>query len=390
MWEVYLDNSATSRPIPEVIEYMTKTLIINYGNPSSLHKKGIEAEKILKKARALIAKRLNVLPEEIIFTSGGTESNNLAIKGIVNNYSNRGKHLITTVVEHPAVLNTYKGLEKQGFEITYLDVDDYGLISLKDLENSIRPDTILVSIMHINNELGTIEPVHKAGKLIKKINHKTFFHVDAVQSFGKILINTNDWLIDLLTISAHKFHGPKGVGALYKNKKINLQPLLDGGGQENNIRSGTENIPSISGAIPALNSLENFTAKYNFNKKIDKLKRYLRKEIEEKLDKYNYRINTPEKGAPHILNISFAHIKGEVLVHALEEENIFVSTGSACSSRKKDKSNVLNNINLPEEYINGTIRISLCRFNTYEEIDYTLEKLKEKLEYLSLYLPKNK
>lgn len=378
MREVYLDNSATTRPLPEVVEAMVKTLQDNYGNPSSLHNKGLEAEKILKEARQKIARRLAASPEEIIFTSGGTESNNLAIKGIAYQYQNRGRHLITTEVEHPSVLESFLALEEEGFEVTFLKADRYGRISLEDLRESITPETILVSIMHVNNELGTIHPLADIGKIIKERNPNTFFHSDCIQSFGKMLIQPARNLVDLVSISGHKIHGPKGIGALYKRKGVELRALQTGGGQENGYRCGTENVPGIAGLIPALDALPDYTEQNPCNQELDRLRKYFINGLE-KIDR-KVIINSPEDGAPHILSVSFPGTRGEVLVHSLEAKGVFVSTGSACHSKSREKSHVLRSIGLPMEQIDGTIRVSFSTYNTIEELDYALEVLAEQLE----------
>lgn len=378
MQEVYLDNSATTKPLTEVIDYVSKTLTNNYGNPSSLHNKGLAAEKIIKEARNLIAAYLKTDPEEIYFTSGGTEANNLAIRGVCHNYSNRGKHIITTEVEHPSVKETFLALEQEGFEVTFLKTDQQGYISIDKLSQTIREDTILVSIIHINNELGTIHPISKIAEIIKKSNLKTFFHVDTVQSFGKVVLLPDDWGIDLLTISAHKIHGPKGIGALYVKKGINLKAQILGGGQENGLRSGTENIPGIAGFIPALKKLPEYTVEKPYDLTTNKLKKYFIEKIAKKCPTAH--INSPREGAPHIVSISFPGARGEVLVHSLENEGIFVSTGSACHSKSHEKSHVLRAIKLPQEVIDGTIRISFSRYNTREEIDYAISKINEQLK----------
>ncbi len=378
MEEIYLDNSATTRPLPEVVKYMTETLTVHFGNPSSLHNKGLAAEKILKKARKTIAARLRVKPEELYFTSGGTEANNMAIRGIVQNYIKRGNHLITTEIEHPSVLETYLALEDEGFEVTYLKPDKKGIINLEELKNAIRPDTILVSIMHVNNELGSIQPVIEAGEIIKEKNNTTFFHVDAIQSFGKLLVKPESWQIDLLTISGHKIHGPKGIGALFVKKGIELTPLIYGGGQEDGFRSGTENLHGIAGLIPAVRALPDLTGNSPRFEKLDRLKKYFTEKIRDTLPQAV--INSTQEGAPHIIHISFQGLKGEVIVHSLEGEGIYISTGSACHSRYDQKSHVLKAIKLSPELIDGSIRISLSRYNTFEEIDYTLKKLSEQIK----------
>ena len=378
MKEIYLDNSATTKPLEGVINKMTEVLRENYGNPSSLHNKGLAAEKIIKNARRKIAEKLAVNPGEIYFTSGGTESNNLAVKGIAYHYQNRGKHLITTGVEHASSLESFLALEEDGFEVTYLKPDKYGYISLKELANSITKYTTLVSIIHINNELGTIQPIGKIGDIIKEKNRNTYFHTDCVQSFGKVLLHPKESRVDLLTISAHKIHGPKGIGALYKKNGIEIKAQQVGGGQEKGVRCGTENVPGIGGFIPAIDNLPDFSVKNNYDKDLDKLKSYFLKQL--KKIKKEFIINSPENAAPHILNISFPGVKGEVLIHSLEGEGIYVSTGSACHSKSREKSHVLRAVGLPTEQIDGTIRISFSHFNTKEEIDYTVKTIKDQLD----------
>lgn len=378
MKEIYLDNSATTKPLPEVVDKVIDALTNNFGNPSSLHNKGLDAEKILKEARSKVAEKLAVETSEIYFTSGGTESNNLAIKGTAYNYKNRGKHLITTGVEHSSVLESFLVLEEEGFDVTYLKTDKYGRISLTDLAKSITKETILVSIIHVNNELGTIHPIDKIGKIIKEKNKNTYFHTDSIQSFGKIFLEPKESLVDLLTISGHKIHGPKGIGILYKKKGVEIKAQQVGGGQEGNLRCGTENIPGIAGLIPAVNALPDFSKGYNCRLELDKLMKYFLKKL--KKIKKKIIINSPENAAPHILSISFPGIKGEVLVHSLEAEGIYLSTGSACHSKSKEKSHVLRSIGLPAEQIDGTIRISFSHFNTKEEIDYTIETINKQID----------
>jgi cysteine desulfurase len=388
MQEIYLDNSATTRPLSEVITAMVDSMETNYGNPSSLHNKGLRAERIIKRARNKILKKINNPSKgEVVFTSGGTESNNLAIKGIAEGYQNRGNHLITTEVEHSSVLNVFKYLEKNGYEVTYLPVNSEGLISLNKLRQALKEDTILVSIMHINNELGSIQPIKKAASIIKEKNKKTFFHVDGIQAFGKIDINPEKMGVDLYSISSHKFHGPKGIGALYLKKGIDLSPLLHGGGQENNLRSGTENIPGIAGLIPALDSLPELNHQTNSVSPTLELRDYFIEHLQNNSEKLpNFKINTPlfsDNAAPHIINISFPGLRGEVIVHSLEGEGIYISTGSACHSKKNDKSSVLEAINLSDKYLQGTVRFSFSRFNTRKEIDFAINILIEKLNFLS-------
>ncbi|MFW5985720.1 MAG: cysteine desulfurase family protein [Halanaerobiaceae bacterium] len=375
MDEIYLDNSATTRPLPEVIEKMKNVLEVNYGNPSSLHNKGLAAEQYLKTARKLLADKLGVRDNEIYFTSGGTESNNLALKGTAYNYKNRGQHLITTQIEHPSVYNVMRTLEEEGFTVTYLKPDKSGIIRPEALKEALTPQTILVSIMQVNNELGSKQPIKKFSQVLQNYNPDIFFHVDAVQAFGKIPVKPRSNNIDLLSLSGHKFHGPKGIGILYFSNHMLIKPLFQGGGQENDIRPGTENIPGIAGLIPAL---ENMTV----SQKIAKLKKLFLEQIQKQVPQV--RVNTPQQSAPHIISISFPGIKGEILVHALEEENIYVSTGSACHSRRQNDNRVLKAIDLPPKYINGTIRLSLSKFNTEQEINFTVEQIKKKIDYLTI------
>lgn len=374
--KVYLDNSATTIPYPEVVDVYTKALKEYYGNPSSLHRLGAEADKVLTAARQMAANLLQISPEEVIFTSGGTEGNNLAISGVAFQYSRRGKHLITTQIEHSSVLNTFHFLENQGFEVTYLPVDANGMISLDDLKKSIRSDTILVSIMHVNSELGTIQPIEEVGSLLRNFS-KIIFHVDAVQSFAKIPVKPKIWGIDLLTLSGHKFHGPKGTGLLYKSKNIQLQPLMFGGGQEFGFRSGTQNVPGVIAFTKAMRMSSDRQSQ--FQSDVGGLRDRLWHELEQIP---GITINSPMVGAPHILNISAVGIKPEVMLHALEDKGVYVSTKSACSSKEESISHVLQAIHLPIERAKSALRISLSNFNTLEEINYAIQMIKETISEL--------
>lgn len=373
---IYLDNSATTRPYPEVIEVYTRSLQEYYGNPSSLHQMGAEASKVLHAARQVAAKLLQASPEEIIFTTGGTEGNNLAILGAVRHYAGRGRHIITSQIEHSSVLNTFQYLESHGFEVTYLPVNHQGHICINDLESAIRTDTILVSIMHVNSEIGSIQPIAEIGQLLSKYP-KIIFHVDAVQSFAKIPLKPKSWGIDLLTLSGHKFHGPKGTGLLYKAKKIQLQPLQFGGGQENGFRSGTENVPGIIAFTKAMRMSSDRQAQ--FHEEVGLLRSRLWQGLKAIPD---VSINSPMDGAPHIVNISVVGIKPEVMLHALEEKGVYVSTKSACSSKEETISHVLQAIQLPLDRAKSALRISLSSFNTAAEIDETLAKIQETITEL--------
>ena len=379
--EIYLDNSATTKPYKQVIEKMVYALSTDYANPSSLHKKGIEVEKNIKEIRRNIARTLGVKDKEIYFTSGGTESNNAIIRGVVALNKKRKNHIISTVIEHPSVLNTLKDLEEEGFEVTYLNVDKYGKINLEELKQAIKPTTCLVTIMHVNNEVGSIQPIQEIGKYLKTLNDKVYFHVDAVQSYSKINFKPSRYNIDFMSVSGHKLHGPKGIGFMYIRENNRIKPMLTGGGQEIGIRSGTENTPGIYGLGEAINIINQ-----NLDEKIEKianLKNLLKGEIVKNID--DIKINSPEDGVCHILNISFRGVKGEVLLHYLEQKKVYVSTGSACSSKKKG-SHVLNAMELTPDEIEGAIRFSLSDLNTEEEILKAAEIVRESVEDLRMII----
>ena len=379
--EIYLDNSATTKPYKEVVDKMVEALTTDYANPSSLHRKGIDVEKNIKLIRQEIARTLGAKDKEIYFTSGGTESNNSVIRGVANLYKKRKNHIISTEIEHPSVLNTLKDLEEDGFEVTYLKVGKDGKIDIEEFKESIKPTTILVTIMHVNNEIGTIQPIDEIGKYLKSLKDKVYFHVDAVQSYGKINFKPSKYNIDFMSVSGHKLHGPKGIGFMYIKENNRLKPILTGGGQEIGIRSGTENVPGIYGlgeAVKILNKDLNSTIN-----KIQELKDLLKEEIVNNID--NIKINSPEDGVCHILNISFEDVKGEVLLHYLEQKGIYVSTGSACSSKKKG-SHVLNAIGLNPKEIDGAIRFSLSDLNTKEEMIETVKILKESVGDLRMII----
>lgn len=378
---IYFDNSATTRPHPQVIETMSKAMASYYGNPSSLHRKGVEAENILNQARAVAAGYLGCKPSEIFFTSGGTESNNAAIKGVAFQYQGRGKHIITTQIEHPAVYDVCKQLESMGFTVTYLPVDHEGRVSLADVQKAMRPDTILVSVMHVNNELGTIQPVEEIGKWLKQFP-KVLFHVDAVQGIGKVPLRIKESGIDLLSLSAHKFHGPRGIGILYKREGLIIQPLLTGGGQEAGVRSGTENLPAIAGLAKAFRLLQESGAD-----EPSRLKRLLEHLREGVSPIEGIQVNTPAKGtAPHIMNLSVPGVKAEVLLHSLEERGFLVSTKSACSSKANEPSRVLMAIGVGTECASSSLRISLGRDNTADEVEQFIVALRDCVKTLRSYM----
>lgn len=381
--EVYLDNSATTRAFPEVAELVARIMCDEYGNPSSMHLKGVQAENHIKVAKETIARILKVNEKEIYFTSGGTESDNLALIGCAMANYRAGKHLITTQIEHPAILQTMHYLEDQGFKVTYLSVDKAGRISLEELKNSIRPDTILVSIMHTNNEIGAVQPVAEAGYLIKSMNPKTLFHVDAVQGFGKFAIYPKKMSIDLLSVSGHKIHGPKGIGFLYIGERVKIHSISYGGGQQKNIRSGTENVPGIAGMALAAKII--YGALDADVRRLYELKEYFITGLQQLPD---IRINGPAgtNGAPHIISVSIRGIRSEVMLHALEDKGIYVSAGSACASNKAHTASAtLKGIELQKELQDSTIRFSMSVFTTKEEIDYTLQAMYDMIPMLRKY-----
>lgn len=368
--EIYLDNGATTRVLPKVRDEMVKVLMDDYGNPSAMHTKGVEAEKYLKNTRKIIADSLKVDIGEIYFTSGGTEGNNIAIIGTALANQRAGKHLITTKVEHASVSEAFYYLESIGFEVTYLPVDGKGFISLEKLSEAIREDTILVSVMCVNNEIGTVEPVQEIAKIIKEKNPKTLFHVDAVQAYGKMHLYPKRWKIDLMTISGHKIHAPKGTGALFIRQKVKVKPLVYGGHQERGMRSGTENVPGIAGLGVAARWIQDGLDERS--EKIRDVKEYF---ISSVMEIENLKNNSGE--APHVASISFRGVRSEVLLHALEERNIYVSAGAACSNNKKGTSNTLVAIGLTKEEKESTLRFTFSCFNTKEEVDEVVKVLKE-------------
>ena len=380
--EAYLDNSATTRCYEEVRDIVVKTMMEDYGNPSSMHLKGVEAEKYVKEAAREIARTLKVQEKEIYFTSGGTESDNWALIGTAMANQRKGKHIITTVFEHAAISAPAAWLEDQGFEVTRVPVDSRGNLSMEELAAAIREDTILVSAMYVNNELGAVLPVEEIGALIKEKNPDTLFHADAIQAYGKYRIFPKKMKIDLLSVSSHKIHGPKGAGFLYIGEKVKIHPLILGGGQQKGMRSGTDNVPGIAGMGEAARII--YEKKKKNTSRMRKLKEYFRGELE-KID--NVEINGPVagEGAPHILNASFLGVRSEVLLHALEDQGIYVSAGSACSSHKRTGSPSLGAIGLSPERKESAVRFSFSEFTTKEELDYTLETLKSLLPMLRRY-----
>ncbi len=386
--EVYLDNSATTRVFPEVAELMTKIMCEDYGNPSSLHMKGVAAEQYLRYAKETLAKLLKVNEKEILFTSGGTESDNLALVGCALANRRRGNHLITTQVEHPAILKTMQYLESIGYQVTYLPVDKSGRICLEDLHRAITPQTILVSIMHTNNEVGARQPIEEAGALIKRMNPAILFHVDAVQGFGKAKIYPKKMNIDLMSVSGHKIHGPKGVGFLYVNEKVKIQPIVYGGGQQQNLRSGTENVPGVAGLAKAAEMMY-----AHMDEDVNQLYRLKNMFIDGVKQLDGIQVNgllggSTEGTAPHIVSVSFAGVRSEVLLHALEDKGIYVSAGSACSAHKPQPSATLKAMGIDKDLLSSTIRFSFSVFTTEEEINYTLQQMNEMIPMLRRYTRK--
>ncbi|SHH92456.1 cysteine desulfurase [Clostridium intestinale DSM 6191] len=372
---IYFDNAATTPPTEEVIESVVVGMKEYYGNPSSLHKLGLNAERMLLTSREELAKTINATSDEIFFTSGGSEGNNFILKGI----GKSGNNIITTKFEHPSVLNALNELREQGITVHELSLNENGEVDLGELKGFIDKNTVLVSIMHVNNEIGTIQPIEEIGKIIKENSTRAKFHVDGVQSYGKIAIDVKKANIDYLTVSSHKFHGPKGVGFCYIRKGLRLKPLISGGGQESGFRSGTENLPGVMGMVVAA-KMAQASIKESY-KKVWEIKEHF---IEKLKGIENIKINSPQKEniSPYILNVSFTGIRGEVLLHALEENGIFVSTGSACSSRGGKESHVLKALGLDYKDIDGAIRFSFSRFNTLEEVDLSNEALKKSLLFL--------
>ncbi len=371
--EIYLDNSATTRQYDEVTEYMAEVAGNMYGNPSSLHTKGIEAEKIVRLARETIAESLGVQSKQIYFTSGGTESNNLAIRGYLDANPRKGKHIITTQIEHPSVLEVYHHLEKQGYRVDYIGVDENGIVDIDQLHKAITPETALISVILVNNETGAIQKTEQIAMIRDASNPQTVIHIDAVQAYGKMQLLPEKSGIGLLSVSSHKIHGPKGIGALYVSKKVKINPLFYGGGQETLLRSGTENVPGIAGfGLASKLTLSKLEEHYEHVS-------LLKKSFIEKLAaaKIDHSALSSTDALPYILNVAFKDVRAEVLLHHLEQKGIYVSTGSACSSHKNTRSHVLTAMKVPVQLIDSAIRFSFSGFNTQEEINYTIESLKE-------------
>ena len=380
--EAYFDNSATTRVLDEVKDLVVKVMTEDYGNAAALHRKGVEAERYIKEARAQIAKTLKVEEKEILFTSGGSESNNMALIGTALANQRAGKHIISTAVEHPSVYNPLSYLEELGFEITFLPVDKDGHISLEELRAAVRPDTILVSVMYVNNEVGAVEPIAEISRIVKEKNPKTLIHADAIQAYGKYVIRPKKEGIDLLSVSGHKIHAPKGTGFLYIRNGVKIKPLIYGGGQQNGLRSGTENVPGVAGLGLAAKIM--YTNHDEKIRQMIELKDYLIDRIGE-LDGCVVNSKKGEGSAPQIVSVSFEGVRAEVLLHALEDKSIFVSSGSACSSHHPGISGTLKGIGVKPDLLDSTIRFSFGVFNTKEQIDYCIDALKELFPVLRRY-----
>lgn len=380
--EAYFDNSATTIVTDSVKDIVVKTMTEDFGNPSAMHLKGVEAEKYVREAAQILAKILKVNEKEIIFTSGGTESNNLALFGGADANKRSGNHIITTSVEHAAVGQPVERLEQMGYEVTIVPVDHRGVVQLEALEKALRPDTILVSTMYVNNEVGAVMPVEEIAKLVHEKSPKALYHVDAIQAFGKYRIYPKKAGIDMLSVSSHKIHGPKGVGFLYINEKARIQPQILGGGQQAGMRSGTDNVPGIAGLGVAAKMV--YT---DFDEKIEHMYQLKERLAEGFLKLPDVRLNGMEirEGAPQILSASFLGVRSEVLLHTLEEKGIYVSAGSACSSHKRKAAGTLSAMGMEAAQRESTLRFSFSEENTFEEVDYALEVIGQVLPMLRRY-----
>ena len=382
--QVYLDNAASTRVSKPVIELMNKAMDEDYANPSAKHLKGMEAEKYLKEAAAKIAKTMKVSEKELVFTSGGTESNNMALIGAAMARQRYGKHIISTAIEHSAVHQVLVHLADLGFEYSILKVDEKGQISLEELKSLLRADTILVSVMYVNNEIGAVQDIKAIADIVHGYNKDIYMHTDAIQAYGKFKIFPKKEGIDLLSVSAHKLHGPKGSGFLYIDERVNIKPIIYGGGQQRGLRSGTLNIPGIAGlGEAAKEAYEDFDKEVEY---ICGLRDYLIDEIT-KLNDEGIKLNS-EKGlkfAPHVLSISISGVRAEVLLHAMEERGIYIASGSACSSNHPGLSGTLKGIGLKEEFLSSTVRVSFSKYNNKKELDFFLANLKELIPQLRRY-----
>ena len=379
---IYLDNAATTKTAPEVVKAMLPYFSEHYGNPSSIYSLGTESKKAVSGVRESIAKSLGAATNEIYFTAGGSEADNWAIKATAEAYAQKGKHIITSAIEHHAVLHTCEYLEKRGFEVTYVGVDENGILKLDELEKAIRPDTILVSIMYVNNEMGAVEPISHLSKVIRETRPEIYFHVDAIQAYGKYVIRPKKEGIDLMSVSGHKIHGPKGIGFLYVDERVKIRPILFGGGQQKGMRSGTENVPGCAGLGAAVKEMYR-----NHEAKIDSLYRLKERLVAglQEMDGVTVHGLTGRDSAPQIVSAGFEGVRAEVLLHALEERGIYVSSGSACSSNHPGISGTLKGIGVRPSLLDSTLRFSFGMFNTEDEVDACLKALNELLPMLRRY-----
>lgn len=381
--EAYFDNSATTKVTESVKDIVVKTMTEDFGNPSSMHMIGVEAEKYIKTAKENIAKILKVDEKEIYFTSGGTEGNNQATIGVAEANKRSGNKIITTEIEHASVASPMKYLEKEGYNVVYLPTDPYGVVDMEALKGEMSEDTILVSVMYVNNEVGAIQPIGEIGKYIKTVNPKVVFHVDAIQAFGKMEIRPRKENIDILTVSGHKIHGPKGSGFIYIKKNTKINPIISGGGQQDGMRSGTENVPGIAGiGQAAKDCYDNLEQNVRI---MTELKDYLIDRLSE-IEDVTVNSRKGSEGAPHIVSASFRGVRSEVLLHALEDKGVYISAGSACSSNRPSISRTLKAMNIDKDLLESTVRFSFSELNTKEEIDYCMEQLKELLPVLRKYV----
>ncbi len=380
--EAYLDNSATTRVFPEVVDLMVKTMSEDYGNPSSMHTKGVEAEQYIKEATKTFAQILKVQEKEIYYTSGGTESDNWALIGTAMANRRTGNHIVVTAMEHPAVGAVADFLEKQGFAVTRLSVDEQGRIDPEKLRDAVREDTIVVSMMYVNNEIGAVQDIAALSRVIKEKNPKTYVHVDAIQAFGKYHIYPKRMGIDMLSVSSHKLHGPKGVGLLYIDDKVKIVPIIYGGGQQKGMRSGTDNVPGIAGFGLAAKMTYD-----HLDEKIEKMYALKHRLVDGLMEIPDVHIHgmAVEEGAPHIVSAAFVGVRSEVLLHTMEERGIYVSAGSACSTHKRNASPTMQAIQAPKPLTEATVRFSFSETTTEEEIDYALGVIKEIVPMLRRY-----
>ncbi|EKP95837.1 cysteine desulfurase family protein [Thermaerobacter subterraneus] len=372
---VYLDNAATTRARPEVVEAMVDALQNRFGNPASLHTAGLEAERLVKEARAVLARALDVPADDLYFTSGGTEANNWALRGMLAAYPRRGRHLVTTAIEHSSILTTARRLEEEGYRLTVVPADGRGRVDPERVAAAVAPDTVLVSVMLVNNEIGSIQPIADIVQAVRRRRPEVLVHVDAVQAFGKMPVRPRAWGVDLLTVSAHKIHGPKGTGALYVRRGVRIQPLLTGGEQEGGLRPGTHNVPGIAGFGVAARLI--LAEQPELGRRLQALKERLVERVQAEIPEVYVNGPDPAEGAPHIVNLSVVGARGEVLVHALAQRGVYVSTGSACTSRRTAPSHVLQALGLPPARLDSALRVSLGRETTEGDVERFVAALRE-------------